>query len=359
MALAVNEDIVRGVMLELAQEDPYSETSTEFRYECPFCHSSRVKFYISKDTGLYICFNCSRQGSLVTLVKDLTGLSFTESLSYLQDDWQVDGQYTYTPDADTSFYTQLLETLDTDALTTTTPSLTAPALPTNTKLLMTNFSNPEAFPFFNYLKKRGLSLQQIKQQQICYVVTGTFRTQDKENPINNSIIFPTFNEQGQMIYWNSRSIEIDPYIKSINAPALENEYSRKDVIYNLNQVTARSRVVVCEGVFNALTVNFPPTVVGVATFGKNVTDKQIQLLRAKDGLITSYYLFLDEDARVEQIKLAQRMNNGGISQHKIYLVNNHSSQDANDLGSRQSLLLVKHAKPMTDLATKLDFLLHD
>lgn len=359
MDLRLGEDIVKGVMGELTNEDPYSETSTEFRYECPFCHNIKIKFYISKEKGLYICYNCGKQGNFLNLIIDLTGLTFREALSYLQDDWDIGKISSYSPDLETSFYDQLLETLaPVDIQLNNKVKLVAPSLPTNTRLLADNLSNAEAYPFFKYLASRGITLNQIKQQRICYVIVGTFRSLDKENSITNSIIFPSFNDQGQMIYWSSRSIEYAPYIKSINAPALPQEYSRKEVVYNLNQVQQRCRVVVCEGVFNALTANFPPLVIGVATFGKNVTDAQISLLKNKSSLIQKYYLFLDSDARREQLNLAARLNKLGVPQNKIYLVNNHSIQDANDLGRSRVLQLLRSAKPMNNLEASLDFLLN-
>lgn len=358
MNIRVSSDDIQTILLDLAGEEPYSETDTEYRYECPFCHGEKIKFYISKDKGLYICYNCENKGNIVQLVMNLGGFSFREAISYLEDDFssfQIDYNQEDN-DEEQSLYDKVMQVFTPVSKVPT--QLQAPTLPTNTQWLKDNFNNPNSFPYFAYLKKRGITLEQIYQQCIGYVIAGTFTGKDGQTlTLKQSIIFPTFDDQGTLIYWNSRSIEPNPFIKSINAPGNSHEYSRKDVVYNLNQVVQGSTIILCEGVFNALTVNLPPQWIGLATFGKNVTDKQLELLKAKSSLINRYYLFLDSDARSVQLQLAKRMVEKGISKTKLYLVNNHSPQDANDLGRTSSYQLIKQAKPVTDLATSLDFIL--
>ena len=124
-----------------------------------------------------------------------------------------------------------------------------------------------------------------------------------------------------------------------------NEYSKKNVIWNMNHVTNDCDMVICEGVFNAISCT-QGNYVGVATFGKNITNDQIRLMR--DLNPRNYLLFLDNDAQEQQLELYQRLINIGVDSKKIRLVDNpYGNSDANDLGKKTTRELLDYAKPIT------------
>jgi hypothetical protein len=62
----------------------------------------------------------------------------------------------------------------------------------------------------------------------------------------------------------------------------------------------------------------------------------------------AYYIFLDNDAKSQELKLARRLFDNGIDYSRIYLVKNpYGNQDANDLGMLKTKQLLDQAKPIT------------
>lgn len=341
----------QDLIIQILKEQPYQSLGSELRFTCPFCHSEKHKFYINQDNGLYICYNCNRKGSLTSLLHDLLSIPYLDAESMLKDQ-----AIEMVPDNKDNLYDNLLDIQLEDYGEDISPSeLAHPPLPSNTKPLTKNINNPEAYPYFAYLNTRGVTWKQIKDNDISYVDTGKCLTKTgKELYVNHSILFKTF-WKGNLVYWNTRSIDKYPWIKTFNASAHEGEYSRNDVVFGLNQVKQGQSLVICEGVFNALTVT-NEHYQGVATFGKQVTDSQLQLMVSQARKYEDIRLFLDNDAKVIENDLADRLSYL-YNPNKILLVNNpYGQQDANDLGSQVAQELVSKAQPI-NLLSKINDLI--
>lgn len=329
-------------IIDLVGND-YTETGTgEVAMVCPFCDTEKKKLYISPE-GRFICFVCSTKGnSVFSFVSQYYGCSFAEAQDILRDQGLAESQQTIEP---MGHFDLLYELVQLKQKTKTTEK-TIPKFPSNAKLLVDNFNNPEAYPYLNYLYRRGITLQQIKQFKIRYLVQGKINRVDKPDlVVTHSIVFYTYNQHNQPVYWSTRSIDPHPYIKSINAIAEENEVSRKDIVYNMGQISFKSKMVICEGIFNAITCT-NETYTGIATLGKAITDNQIRLMTKLNP--QAYYIFLDNDAKEQELKLAKRLFDEGIDYSRIYLVKNpYGNQDANDLGMLKTKQLLDQAKPIT------------
>ena len=366
MESQVTQALVEDVLLDLSGENFYQQVGTELRYECPFCHHEKNKFYINTDNGCWVCYNCGLQGNLVSLVKQYLGVGYKDAMDYLKD-----FGYSTSPleDNDTkpayhratvkSVYDELVSLslkpiVDREKKGSAT--LSCPPFPTNTKLLADNLRSAEAVPYFSYLHGRNITLQQIIKEKIGYVVHGSFYTErGTPKEINNSIVFTTFDEQHRAIYWSTRSIVPDAYVKSINSPAMDTQYSRKDVVWGLDKVTSTgTSLVIVEGIFNGLTVNqVGAPYRAVATLGKNVTDDQISLILAKAPLLDNIIIYLDDDAHYEASRLADRIISMGYPNKKLLVVDNpakYRGMDANDLGKALvSKVLMNSAVEYNDL----------
>lgn len=319
----------------------------ETRFNCPFCGETDQKMYVQNSKGLWICFKCSETGNPVSFVMKHYGIGFVEAKDILAlHGYDVDtgeGEY------DTSQYGEELtpeerlylfvvregEPLEKDVK----EEYTMPKPPTNTKSLSNNLNNPEAFPFFAYLHKRGVTLEQIHTHNISYVTYGTVELRDgREMDLVNHLVFFTFNNNKEPIYWNTRSIDPNPFIKSFNAPSDPEEYSKSNTIFNLNNALNTDKIVINEGVFDAMTVGES----GVATFGKKITHKQIELIKeAVKGRATPIYLFLDSDAVDETVQAVNKLNEQVNS--SVYIVINNTDKDANDLGKEACEDLIQKA----------------
>ena len=332
------------VLSYLDAVDDHSESGSEIAVSCPFCGERRHKLYISP-TGKYICFKCGTHGgSLISLIMHTEHTTRDNAYRLLKEHGVSSSSATIvTQSNDFSLFTELSALM---YKTQDTKSLSVPRFPKGLKLLENNLNNPESYPFLWYLKHRGLSLKDIIDNHIGYIVNGSVERDNKPPlEISNSIVFITYDTNNQPIYWSTRSIEPHSYVKSLNGMSRANEYSKKNVIWNMNHVTNDCDMVINEGVFNAITCT-QGNYVGVATFGKNITNDQIRLMR--DLNPRNYLLFLDNDAREQQLELYQRLVNIGVDSKKIRLVDNpYGDKDANDLGKKTTRELLDYSHPVT------------
>lgn len=319
----------------------FNETTTnQIAFNCPFCDDYRKKMYVSP-SGKFICFLCETKGNnIASFISQLNKISYKEALSIVHEynlDVVYDDRFKENEAYD-SLFSKLVSLENTNDDKSTTKYF--PKYPNNTRDL--NIHTEETKPFYNYLYNRGLTDKDIDEYHIKYVHKGLIETPSKSFPVYNHIVFTTYNKQGQPIYWNTRSIEKNPKIKSLNGLSNNSTtYTRKDCVFNLNRV--KDDMVICEGVFNALTCT-QGNYVGVATFGKVITNEQKKLIAQANP--KHYYIFLDNDAKSEEIKLIKSLIlDYGVPQEKIKLVyNSNQDKDANDLGKEKVKELLDNAK---------------
>jgi len=349
---------------ELGQSKP---ASGQERYCCPFCNESKYKFYINTTEGhkhkdLWICFKCGEKGNPVSFVKEYYGVSYMDAVDILATfDYDVNdnnkGASLKQYGNDLSEEEQLLLFISRGGQPLEEESnqvLKFPPPPTNCKTLISNFNNPEAFPFFQYLHGRGITLEQIKKHNISYVTRGNVQLTDgRQMDLVNHLVFYTFNSNGKPVYWNTRSIDPNPFIKSLNGIAKEGEYSKLNTVFNLNNAKYEDKIVIVESVFNSLTIG--PS--AVASFGKQVADEQLDLiLRETEEKKQPIYLFLDTDAWKSMIKVANRIYKKD-SNREVYYVYTGEPFDANDLGHDRSWEAINNAHPAnsnSELLMQLD-----
>lgn len=324
----------------------FEETSdgTEIHLDCVFCGDYRKKLYINSQ-GKGLCFLCGTKfNSVVSFLTQYEHISHKEALNRIKDLNDYVSLETYNKAQDIGIFESLLSVSNTKKVQR------PPKLPTNTKLLINNFNNQEAFPYFNYLKQRGLSLNDIQKYNIMYINHGNYYYNNTELNINNSILFPTFDKQHNLVYWNTRALPNTSYIKSINAPSDNNEtYTKQSVVWNANNIKNGGNVVICEGVFNAIMAD-NNKYTGVATFGKQITDTQLQIIKSYNP--QNYYVALDNDAYETALKLVQRLTKMGININNIYFVTQsmlkYKGKDFNDIGKKQVQCLLNECKPLNN-----------
>lgn len=319
----------------------------QLNFNCPFCDDHRKKMYVSPK-GKFICFLCETRGnSIVSFISQLDKISYQEATSALKD-YGLDHQVSYKQPGSTLLGS--LIRIKGQQKVAKPKLMEMIPLPTNCYLLKEHNSTTE--PFFQYLYKRGMTDQEIVDYRVCYVVKGLVKTKNKSFYINNQVVFITFDHNGKAIYWNTRSIDSNPYIKSFNGVAVnDHQHTKKNTIFNLNR-TDNHIMVVCEGVFNALTCT-QGNYVGVATFGKNISDEQVNMII--NSRATAVYLFLDNDAKQQTFQLYKRLLNKGLSKPLKIVYNASIDQDANDLGKVKVRELLDQARDV-NLANVLNVL---
>lgn len=334
------------------------------RYNCPFCGNRKYKFYVVTDTdaelniGSYRCWVCEESGNVTSLIMNLYSVDFSDARAMLSelgisatgDTSSADYNREYVRDTLTkseSLYLSLYNTSLEEDEKSEENELKHVPFPSNMKSIKDNLMNPESFPFQEYLLRRGVTMEMLNVHNIHYVVNGKVRKsetvdgKDVYMDIRNSIIFITYNDSGTPIFWNSRSIEKDAFVKSLNAPARDDEYGKNNSVFNLNIAKRYDTIVICEGVFNALTVGFN----GVATFGKKITDGQLDLFKKAwySNKEVKFYVFTDSDATAEGISQAEKLSS--FSENVFLVSNPYGDEDANDLGPEVTASLINNAEP--------------
>lgn len=342
------------------------ESGNEIRYNCPFCGEQRQKFYIqSTDPYLWHCKHCDRHGNPASFVMSYYSVDFSEAKDMLENyDYYV-GDSSKT--AVNEYYDNTLSDAEQLALIasgiTKNTEVTAnkgvfkpTVLPDGFKYISQSVENYESYPYINYLFNRKINMEMIYMYDIGYVVEGGFKHPGtgKYIKVLNSIVFPTKDEEGNIIYWNTRSISPNAYVKSINAPSDDEHYSKNNTIFNLYPAANSGHIVIFEGVFNAMMAGIS----GVATFGKQVTDDQIALLKSvyKDRNNLSFYVFLDTDAKEEMLSVSKRIYEFCNNVHIV--MNPYKGKDANDLGYQVTAELLRDAPLYSpDSSQELNFII--
>lgn len=327
------------------------EAVDETRFCCPFCGDTKYRFYVHNTKGVWICFKCDERGNPVKFVTEHFNTSFMEAVDILAT-YDYDVQNERETNLSSSHYGSELTEEERLLLFVTrrgepiveekNSKFTCPKPPSNCKTLVANFDNPEAFPFFTYLMGRGVTLDHIKEHNISYVVNGEVELADgRKLTLINHLVFYTLTDQRKPLYWNTRSIEPSPFIKSFNAPSREQEYSKNNTVFNLNNAKKANKIVIHEGVFNS----FMTPGCGVATFGKMVTDEQVKLiLDATKEQKQPIFMFLDTDAWQQMIASANKIKQMEPNRD-VYYVYSGLDDDANDLGVERVQELINNAFP--------------
>ena len=147
-----------------------------------------------------------------------------------------------------------------------------------------------------YLKKRGISKEDILKWKIGYAGAGDY---------SERILFPSFDEQGYCHFFTARA-----YTKKW--PNYLNGPGNKDVIFNDLYLDWSAPVTLVEGVFDAIVAGDNSIPILGSTLRKNsklfekITDKSVPV-----------YLALDPDAEKKSLHIAKSLLEYGIEVYKI------------------------------------------
>jgi len=158
---------------------------------------------------------------------------------------------------------------------------------------------------YKYLVKRGLT-----EEDIRYYGAGAAR---------GRIVFPDYID-GKLVYWVSRTYT-GKMPKYFNVPMVK----RTDKLYNLGRFLSMgfSTVTITEGPISAIMAGRD----AVATYGKEVTETQVEMLKKLD--VDRYYIALDPDAKNKSLQLARALWTGNRG---VFLISMPRKEDPASLG---------------------------
>ena len=266
----------------------------ELQFHCPFCNHPKRKFNVNLLSHAWHCWVCGAKGrSLFTLAKKLQ--AGTKVLS-------------------------LFRTLrGTKVSARKSEVLSLP--PEFTPIYGKNNNHPDYLNAVRYLKKRGISGNDVLRYNVGYANSGSYA---------GMIIVPSYDHSGQLNYFTSRAF-YEGGMTHKNPPA-----SRDVIGYELF-VNWNEPLNIVEGPFDAMTLGSNT----VPLFGKTLSKSLIQGI--VENNVKRINLILDKDALAKALEHAQKFISQGIETHIIDL----PGKDPNELGKKVVKDLIKKSKPLT------------
>ncbi len=275
----------------------------EIRICCPSCGDTQHKCYVNPERRAFYCFKCSfRTGHEYDLF-DFVAL--TEGITKGQALLRVLREYKpLAPDGGTAPFDESEED-NTDRLGRGQSPVTLrflSGLPDKAYKLTVEDGNP----FWEYVKARGFTDAHLAATNLHYVPARQVPVYDSAGKLRGNlgrrILFPVYGPDGQLVSWLGRTIaDNDKLPKYFNAP--ESDLSKTLWPYS---TPFSSTVVLVEGIIDALGVRQVGGLSVYATFGKRVSNEQIQVL--KHWGVDSVVLWYDKkDACKEMISEVERL----------------------------------------------------
>lgn len=268
---------LRDRMIEIIEEEGFSfrETDRTIHTTCPSCGKSD-KLSIIKDNGATICYrgSCQLKGWFEDWLSMTAGITVKDAKARIQGP------------ASLSSYE-----LEEDQSTADAPVAAVPWPPNGLVSI-----GSEYFPEGRlYLESRGIPVDIAEKYGIMY---GPDTSQIQPSAMQRRVYIPIMRSK-RCYGFQARAID-----KVSEKDRMRNNtgFRRDRLIMFEDNLAASRHVIICEGPFDAL--KFHKAGGAVATMGKVVTDKQLELINSYRPV--RVYLALDDDAGEEIMALTRK-----------------------------------------------------
>jgi len=259
----------------------------ELAFHCPFCNHHKQKLQVNTETQKWHCWNCNSGGKkLTSLLKKLD--VDRKTISIIREIYGDSNYNPLTEDADTKVFIQLPKEFI--------------SLAEEPKGF-----NPEYKHAMFYLTQRGISMKEIIKYNIGYCKDGLY---------SRRVIIPSYDSNGQLNYFVSRSYYQEEKMKYKNPPI------SKNVICLESQINWNEPIILCEGVFDAITIKRN----AIPLLGKFPSRQLVEKIFMSG--VTDIVISLDNDAINEALKAGEYFRKQGINVTMMYL----KDKDAADMG---------------------------
>jgi len=171
-----------------------------------------------------------------------------------------------------------------------------------------------------YLHERGLSTNDFIKYSIGYCTSGDY---------GGRVIIPSYSESGQLNFFVARAYDGN-YFKYKNPEA------SKDIIFFDNLINWNEPIILCEGVFDAMSIKRN----AIPILGKSISNslyKKIITSKVQD-----IYVALDTDARDRALQIAEKFLNEG---KRVFLIT-LPDKDPSEMGFKSFTELVYKAEEL-------------
>ncbi len=162
-----------------------------------------------------------------------------------------------------------------------------------------------------YLKKRNIGQYEIYKYNIGICESGKYQ---------NRIIIPSYNKYNQLNYFTARTMDNEVQPKYLNPRGIKKD----EVVVFQSLINWEYPVVLVQGIFDAMTVNFN----SIPLLGKTVNKALLQTILLYDAQVI---VALDNDAYNDELKLLKKLYKSGIN-NLYYLFLDKNNKDPNTMG---------------------------
>lgn len=282
-----------------------------YAFHCPFCNHRKPKLEINMATDQeghnpWECWVCQTRGrtirSLLSQLKTPRDKAH-EVLKYLPKGSQIE-------------YKQIS--------IVELPAEFQPLLQASTTSIIANKVR-------KYLYDRGLTELDFIKYNIGYTTSGEY---------SGRIIIPSYSESGQLNFFVARTYD-NNYFKYKNPEA------SKDIIFFENFINWNAPIILCEGVFDAMSIRRN----AIPILGKSLSKSLYKKIITSP--LTDVYIALDSDAKDRALEIAEQLLNQG---KRTFLIN-LPDKDPSEMGFKAFTELVQSAEELNFsslMANKLD-----
>jgi hypothetical protein len=195
-----------------------------------------------------------------------------------------------------------------------------------------------------YLEEsRGLRRRVVERARVGYCDKGKFW---------GYIIFPVFNEDGEVIWWQGRRYKNrDPKFWNPKSSL------KTEILYGLSAPRKPRKLILVESIINCLTLESEHNGSGSSScirslLGKTMSETQMDIILSKERWLREIVIALDPDARREAVDIATRLQ-GRFPCVKLLTV--PEGEDINTLGREKAWDMIDRA-PLYDPKKRMEFL---
>jgi len=254
------------------------KSNDEHLFRCPYCEHSKYKFSVNVVKNVYKCWICDTRGrNLRRVIRRFGTFKQRQAWSQLTDEVDLASFDSIFDSKSESTIEQRIE------------------LPKEFISLANNNLPITARPALKYLRERNVTKNDIVRWKIGYCSSGIYE---------NRIIIPSFNEDGDVNYFVSRTY-VGHWKRYLNPPVSNN------ILFNELYVDWNNDLCIVEGVFDAIVAGNAVPLLGSSMRENSKLFKEIV---RRD---TPVYLALDPDAKDKENKLAKIFMQYDIELYKI------------------------------------------
>jgi DNA primase len=284
-------------LLEKVLMKSYQMKNGESAFHCPFCNHHKKKLQINTETQKWHCWVCNKGGYKIgILLRKINAPKniISEVLRILGDYRGVSKEQEEVTKYDVS-------------------------LPKCYKPLWEKTDDPLHKNAMYYLKKRGIGGKEILRYSIGYC---------SSNGYSNRIIVPSYDADGKLNYFIARDMFPNSSMKYKNPPM-----SKDTVAFELF-INWNEPVILCEGVFDAITINKN----AIPLLGK--FPSKTLVMRLIEKRVKKIYVALDEDAKKDAVKLSKFLMDNGIETYLLDM----NDKDPSEIGYKNFWKMVEDTK---------------